>query len=114
MPDSRPSSDDCPSFEVLVGFDLGQLADEVFETVASHISRCDTCLAVIGDLQARSTANVLEQRVRDCLLAPELRETVTLSDAAQAPTEPDAGPSNDRAVVPDPWVGRMVGRYHVR
>jgi eukaryotic-like serine/threonine-protein kinase len=113
MIDSQPSAADCPSLKVLVEFGLGELADVDFETVAGHLSQCDTCLAIIADVHGRSTTDILEERVRDCLVASELRKTVTHADAASAPTVSASGTATAPTVGQDPWVGHLVGRYHI-
>ncbi len=108
------SSASCPSLDLLIGFGLGELADRAFETVAGHLSTCDSCLAKMADLQFRSTTEHLDERLHDCLLAPELRETDSYADSALAPTISAIDTEAALAVGLDPWVGQLVGRYRVR
>ncbi len=105
---------DCPTMEVLIGFGSGELADPAFETVASHLSKCDKCLAVVAELHTRSTADFFEDRVRDCLVEPALRETLTHADAAGVLTAVGTDTETAPAVGPDRWVGQTVGRYRIQ
>ena len=107
--DSRPPLGDCPSLRTLVDFDSRELSGEAFEAVASHLSRCDRCSAIVLKLHDSSTADFAEPSWRNWLLSLKSCEAVTLTLAAPPTPESEAG----AAVARDPWVDRVVGRYRI-
>ncbi|WP_020468487.1 serine/threonine protein kinase [Zavarzinella formosa] len=110
------SPNNCPAIETLVGFSSGELPDPVFETVAMHLSRCGTCLAVIADLHARPSKDCLEEKVRDCLGDPGVRRKQF--DALDSPMNGDTDvtvksgkPTPKPAQPPEDVAGKQIGRY---
>jgi serine/threonine protein kinase len=103
---------ECPSWELLLDFDLGRLADHDLEAVAEHLSSCPRCVESLRAVHEESTEDSLVARLRQCLAGPpppgvpapdprdDLAPTISASRAS-----PDAGA--------DLAVGRTIGDYQV-
>jgi hypothetical protein len=111
---------ECPDSGTLISFTLGKLPSPASETIAKHISTCQECQALLGELDKAHHDDAIVEDLRRCFEAQPLLEepgcaileaaAKDLSSATSAPpiTEP-MGRSSDS----EPWVGRSVGNYQI-
>jgi hypothetical protein len=75
----------CPGADELDAFTRGEIADAALDTIASHLTRCDGCLAVVADLQSRRDGRAVEARLRDGSAAPSEAVAGGQTTASAAP-----------------------------
>lgn len=119
MANSNPDQpNECPSFEVLVEFDLGNLTEEQIETVANHLAQCDKCIDVLAKWHSRSTDNAFEKELRECMVDLSRDRvghlpTVTAEPRAVSDTKSYDERISDLVRRPENLVGRRFGRYEI-
>jgi len=109
------AAEDCPSREVLLAFDTGELSEPTAEGVIAHISTCPTCqaeLATLGDINDTLVTQLRLPPVVDPYAGePECREAVIrmkvqAREALLAQRQPDEETA-------EPTVLRELGEYQL-